>query len=109
MAAYHPPLLGSTVQAYQTLVPEHKFYDTMAQQVPVSPVHLIRAAALVAAKSKDADVVRFVSRAVIAVQRGNLQFYGDFETIACLRWVSILHHMHQDYCYASLHMYQQKH
>jgi hypothetical protein len=39
----------------------------------------------VATTTKDAEASSFVSQAVTAIQRGDLKYDGDVETIACLR------------------------
>jgi hypothetical protein len=84
LAAYNPPLIPTAVQAYEPMI-THTFSDTLRQQLPVSSTHLIRAAAVVAVAEQDAEAVRFVAKAVTAVERGCMEYEGDVETLTCLR------------------------
>jgi hypothetical protein len=59
--------------------------DLMEQQLSVSPTALVRAAALVAVTERDADAIRFIAQAVTAIQRKDLTYTADIETLACLR------------------------
>jgi hypothetical protein len=86
MAAYHPCPLRNAASDFRTILQSHSTLDLMEQQLSVSPTHLVRAAALFAATERDADAIRFVAQAVTAIQREDLSYTADVETLACLRY-----------------------
>jgi hypothetical protein len=85
LSVLDPPLTHAVVQGYEIAGLTPAFLKVVQQQLPASPAHLVKAAAVVAAATRDRAAIQLLLRGVSGLQRGNLKYDGDVTSLECLR------------------------